>query len=85
LTRPAASAPPAAAATTGSVFVETRPVGATVTIDGRSVGLAPVLVPDLAPGTHTIRLDLAGHRSVTTTVVVRAGQRTPVRASLEIQ
>lgn len=79
------TAPAAAATATGSVYVETRPAGASVSIDGRALGTAPLLVPDLAPGPHTIRLDLAGHKSVTTTVVVRAGQRTPVRASLEIQ
>lgn len=75
----------AAATARGSIYVETRPAGASVSIDGRALGSAPLLVPDLAPGPHTIRLDLAGHKSVTTTVVVRAGQRTPVRASLEIQ
>lgn len=79
------TASPVTSASTGSVYVETRPAGASVSIDGRAVGVAPVLVPDVAPGSHTIRLDLAGHKSVTTTVVVRAGQRTPVRASLEIQ
>jgi serine/threonine-protein kinase len=79
------TAPAAAATATGSIYVETRPAGASVSIDGRALGSAPLLVPDLAPGPHTVRLDLAGHKSVTTTVVVRAGQRTPVRASLEIQ
>jgi hypothetical protein len=48
------------------------------------VGTAPVRVPDLTPGAHTIRLDLAGHKSLTTTVVVRAGQQVPVRVSLEV-
>jgi len=76
--------PPPPTATTGSVYVDTRPSGAQVTIDGRVVGTAPVRVPDLAPGSHTIRLDLAGHKSLTTTVVVRAGQQVPVRVSLEV-
>jgi len=76
--------PTAPAATTGSVYIDTRPSGAQVTIDGRMVGTAPMRVPDLAPGAHTIRLDLAGHKSLTTTVVVRAGQQVPVRVSLEV-
>lgn len=79
---PASPAP--ATATTGSVYIDTRPTGAQVTIDGRVVGTAPMRVPDLAPGSHTIRFDLAGHKSLTTTVVVRAGQQVPVRVSLEI-
>jgi len=78
-----AAAPPAAA--TGAVYVETRPAGARVSIDGRAVGTSPMRVPELAPGSHRIRVDLAGHKSVTTSVVVRAGQQTTVRLSLEIQ
>lgn len=78
------TAPAPSSATTGSVYIDTRPSGAQVTIDGRVVGTAPMRIPDLAPGSHTIRLDLAGHKSLTTTVVVRAGQQVPVRVSLEI-
>lgn len=78
-------APPAAtAAATGAVYIDTRPSGARVTIDGRTAGTTPLRVPELAPGSHTIRLELAGHKSVTTTVVVRAGQQVPVRVSLEV-
>ena len=83
-TAPAGRASPPGAAT-GSVLVETRPTGAAVTIDGRSVGTAPVRVPELTPGSHTVRVSLAGHKAVTTTAVVRAGQQTLVRLSLEIQ
>ncbi len=72
-------------ATTGSVLVETRPAGASVSIDGRAVGTAPVRVPELSPGSHTVRVTMIGRKSVTTTVVVRAGQQTPVRLSLDIQ
>jgi len=78
------TAPAPATATTGSVYIDTRPTGAQVTIDGRVVGTAPMRIPDLAPGAHTIRFDLAGHKSLTTTVVVRAGQQVPVRVSLEL-
>jgi type II secretory pathway component PulL len=67
------------------VLVETRPAGATVSIDGRVVGKAPMRTSELSPGSHTVKLLLAGHKSVTTTVVVRAGQQTPVRVSLEIR
>lgn len=76
--------PPPPTATTGSVYIDTRPSGAQVTMDGRVMGTTPMRIPDLAPGSHTLRLDLAGHKSLTTTVVVRAGQQVPVRVSLEI-
>lgn len=85
LTPVRAAAPAASAAATGSVYVETRPTGATVSIDGRVVGQAPMRVPELSPGSHSVRVELAGHKTVTTTVVVRAGQQTPLRVSLEIQ
>jgi len=78
------AAPLAPAASTGSLYIDTRPSGAQVTIDGRLMGTTPMRVPDVAPGSHTIRLDLAGHKSMTTTVVVRAGQQVPVRVSLEV-
>jgi len=80
--QPAVASSPVA--TTGTVYVDTRPAGAQVTIDGRVVGASPIRVPELSPGPHVIRLDLAGHKSVTTTVVVRAGQVTPVKVSLEL-
>ena len=78
------TAPLAPVATTGAVYVETRPAGASVSIDGRVVGTAPMRVPELSPGPHRILVDMAGHKSVTTTAVVRAGQQTLVRLSLEI-
>ena len=75
---------PAPASTTGSVRVETRPARAAVSIDGRRVGATPIGVPELSPGSHTVRVTLAGYKPVTTTAVVRAGQQTLVRLSLEI-
>jgi hypothetical protein len=85
LEMPAATAARAPGATTGSVMVETRPAGAAVSIDGRLIGTAPLRVPELAAGSHVVRVSLAGHKTVTTTAVVRAGQQTIVRLSLEIQ
>jgi hypothetical protein len=72
-------------ATTGSVLIETRPTGATVSIDGKVMGTAPMRVPELSAGSHSVRVSLAGHKTLTTTVVVRAGQQTPLKLSLEIQ
>jgi serine/threonine-protein kinase len=78
------AATPAASSTAGAIYVQTRPSGARVTLDGRALGTTPMRVPDVAPGTHTLRLELAGHKTLTTTVVVRAGQVVPVRVSLEV-
>jgi serine/threonine protein kinase len=81
LTKQAAAAPPQA--TTGSLVIESRPTGAQAFVDGRSVGVTPVSVPDVAPGQHRVRLELAGFTPWVTTTAVKAGERARVAASLE--
>jgi serine/threonine protein kinase len=66
-----------------SLLVESRPSGATVTIDGKPAGVTPLTVASIAPGTHTIQLELAGYRSLTHTVNLKQGERLRVAASLE--
>jgi hypothetical protein len=79
------SVPDAAGAATGmgALYVLSRPVGARVSVDGRPVGVTPLLLQDVAPGARTVRLELAGHKPWTDTVQVAAGQRVRVAASLE--
>jgi hypothetical protein len=62
----------------GSVYVDSRPRGARVSIDGRLVGATPIGVPELAIGSHSIRLDLEGFVSQTSTVTVRSGEQARV-------
>jgi serine/threonine protein kinase len=77
---PAVSRP---GAKTGVLRVESRPSGAAVLIDGRVVGTTPLLISDLEPRTHQVRLELPGHRPWTTTTTIVAGQTVRVAASLE--
>jgi hypothetical protein len=77
------STPAAAAATTGALVIESRPVGATVFMDGQAIGVTPLSLPDQAPGTRRIRLQLDGFNPWVTTALVQAGARTRVAASLE--
>jgi hypothetical protein len=81
--RAAARPAPAPGATTGSLYIESRPTGARVTVDGRLVGTTPLLIGDLAPGGRAIRLEHPGHRPWTTTVQITAGRRQRLAASLE--
>jgi hypothetical protein len=67
----------------GSIEVVSRPAGAQVIVDGRIVGRTPLSIPNIAAGTHTIRLELAGFNRWATSVEVAAGARAQVRASLE--
>jgi serine/threonine protein kinase len=71
------------AATTGSLLVDSRPVGAEVTVDGRAVGVTPVTIEELAPGEHRVVLQIPGFNLWATTAQVTAGSRTRVAASLE--
>ena len=84
---PAAGKRPAARssvrATTGSIFVDSRPRAARVTIDGRVVGVTPLRVPELSVGGHTVRLELAAHQPFTTRANVKPGEQTRVTAALE--
>jgi eukaryotic-like serine/threonine-protein kinase len=81
-----ATGTPAAAtsrSTTGTLVVESRPSGATVTIDGQGVGSTPVTVATVSPGRRVVRIERLGFRSWQTTVEVKAGERARVAASLE--
>ncbi len=79
----AAAAAARPAQTTGSIFVDTRPRGARVLIDGRLAGTTPVSIPDVAAGTHAVRLELAGRQPQATTVTVKPGEQARVTATLQ--
>ena len=84
---PAASAddepPPPAATGAGSLLVRSRPPGATVRVDGAAVGVTPVEVPDVAFGTHLVRIELPGYRPWVSEVDVSGTAQIRVGASLE--
>jgi serine/threonine protein kinase len=81
--RKPAARPSPRSATRGSIFVDSRPRAARVIIDGRFVGLTPLSIPELTLGGHSVRLDMAGHRSFSTRATVKAGEQTRVTAALE--
>jgi len=66
-----------------AVKVESLPAGAQVFVDGRSVGYAPLVVGELTPGTHSIRMQLPGYRPWVSAVTLGPGARERVAASLE--
>ena len=85
VTSPKPAGTPPGAATTGGLLVESRPPGATVTVNGANRGTTPVTIEALAPGSYLVGLSLAGYQSFTTTVRVVAGERTRAAASLSVQ
>jgi hypothetical protein len=71
------------AAKLGSLSVESRPVGATVFFNNQRMGQTPLALNALPVGPGTVRLELEGYRSWSSTVEVTAGTRGRVAASLE--
>jgi hypothetical protein len=70
------------AATAGSLTVDSRPTGATVTINGKESGTTPVTMNDLAPGEYRVMMTMKGYRNFATTVRVVAGEHARAAASL---
>ena len=84
--RPAAPAPPEPASPavyTGSLYVDSRPRGARVSIDGRAVGVTPLRVSEVRIGSHVVRLELPDHRIWSSSATITAGQEQRVTGSLE--
>jgi serine/threonine protein kinase len=68
---------------TGSVYVDSRPRGAKVFIDGKQVGTTPLRMPELAIGEHVVRLELKDHHTWTSAVRITSGEEQRVTGSLE--
>ncbi len=83
--RTAAPAPssPTTESFTGSLFVDSRPRGATVFVDDRSVGQTPLSLPGVPVGSHVVRLEMTGKKTWTTLTRVVAGQTARVTGSLD--
>ena len=85
--RAQAPAPPPSERTssfTGAIYVDSRPRGATIFIDGKAAGTTPARIPEIAIGSHVVRLELADHRTWSTSTRVTAGEEARVTGSLEL-
>lgn len=80
---PAPAPPERQASSSGSIYVDSRPRGATILIDGKAVGTTPARIPDVGIGSHVVRLELADHRPWSASTRVAAGEETRVTGSLE--
>ncbi|NKB70763.1 MAG: PEGA domain-containing protein [Candidatus Latescibacteria bacterium] len=72
------------ATTIGTLTLDSTPAGATVLLDGTSQGVTPLQLERLPAGPHRLQLQLAQHTPVDTTVVVIAGQATPLVRTLTL-
>jgi PKD repeat protein len=69
---------------TGTLQITTTPVGAAVFVDGGSQGISPKTVSGLAAGSHTVKLTKAGYVDYQGTVMVLAGQTTPMNVNMVV-
>ncbi len=67
----------------GSISVETNPPGAVIKIDGKDVGKAPIFIPELIIGNHSINATLKNHKSFSGTFSVEEGKQIDLSYTLE--
>ena len=77
----AEAAPPAAPAS-GSLEIGATPAGATVRLDGRTVGTTPLVLDRVKAGEHTITLEREGFESASIQVRVEPGASAAVDVAL---
>lgn len=59
----------------GQLSVETTPLEATVTVDGKNYGKTPLIIDQLIIGSHTVQVSKDGYQTSTETVTVEKGQQ----------
>jgi PKD repeat protein len=67
---------------TGTLRVLSSPSGATVRLDGASIGTTNLERPNVSPGTHTVEVSLVGYQTETRQATIVAGSTTPVQVTL---
>ncbi len=60
--------------TTGSIYAQSNPNGAAIYLNGNFQGYAPLSIPDLYPGTYSMKATLSGYTPDTAIINVYAGQ-----------
>ena len=80
---PAPEPPKPGASATGSLFVDSRPQGARVILNGKPAGVTPLRLNVQPVGAYEVRLELADHQPWTTTARVVGGETARVTGSME--
>ena len=80
---PEAAPPKPGATATGSLFVDSRPQGAKVILNGKPAGVTPLRLNDQPAGAYEVRLELADHQPWTATARIVGGETARVTGSME--
>jgi hypothetical protein len=79
---PPPAAPAAKAAFVGSLQIDSTPQGARVFVDREPVGVTPLLMTEVAAGSHAVRIEADHHTPWSSAIRVVADRRTDVRTTL---
>ena len=69
---------------TGTLSVISRPLGATITVDGRSYGQTPRNITGMLIGRHTVALAKTGYETAQQTIDVREGETAAIELTLKV-
>ena len=58
----------------GSMVVMSTPLGASITVDGKSYGQTPKVIENLLIGSHTLSISKSEYQTVTKTITIQEGQ-----------
>ena len=78
----AREAPRPSAPTTGTLRVRVTPEGVPVQLDGQTVGVAPLELEGVAPGSHTLKFFLPDYETATVQVEVAPGEQESVEVTM---
>jgi len=67
---------------TGAIYAESSPYGAAISMNGNFKGYAPLTIPNVAPGSYTMRATMGGYTSDSTVITVNVGQTSGYYPSL---
>jgi len=70
------------APTTGTLRVLSSPTGATVRLDGSSIGSTPLERTGVSPGVHTVQISRSGYQTEVRQVLISAGATATVQVTL---
>lgn len=66
----------------GTLSISSNPVGAAVYVDSVSMGVTPITLANIAPGTHTVEIRSPGYMTFSLQVTVNAGETTSLSPAL---
>jgi hypothetical protein len=74
--------PAGMAADAGTLSIASNPAGALVSVDSASMGVTPITLANIAPGTHTVEIRSPGYLTFSLQVTVNAGETTTLSPAL---